>query len=80
MFCLLLSPAWETEMRIATQTAIDPLQALADKLRTRKGIEYSDAKLALPNGGYRVEYVRGKDFARYFRQQPEMTDFVDSGL
>lgn len=77
LFCI--ACMWWTEMSMAVQGPVDPLRELADKLRTRKGIEYSNAKLALPNGGYRVEYVRGKDFARYFQENPDLASFVDSG-
>jgi translocation protein SEC62 len=50
----------------------DPIKALADSLREKKGVVWSTAKLETPDGeGTYVEYFRGKDFARYFRANPE---------
>lgn len=49
----------------------DPLQALADSLREKKGVQWSVAKFEIEGEGTRVEYFRGKDFARYFRAHPE---------
>lgn len=50
----------------------DPIKALADSLREKKGVQWGTAKLETPDGeGTYVEYFRGKDFARYFRANPE---------
>ncbi|GFR49441.1 hypothetical protein Agub_g11499, partial [Astrephomene gubernaculifera] len=50
----------------------DPIKALADSLREKRGVPWSTAKLEAPTGeGLHVEYFRGKDFARYFRANPE---------
>ncbi|GIL53152.1 hypothetical protein Vafri_8825 [Volvox africanus] len=53
-------------------TKDDPIKVLADSLREKKGVQWSLAKLETPSGeGLYVEYFRGKDFARYFRANPE---------
>ncbi len=50
----------------------DPIKALADSLREKRGVQWGTAKLETPDGeGTYVEYFRGKDFARYFRANPE---------
>lgn len=45
---------------------------LADQLREKKGVDYASAKLEQADGdGQHIEYVRGKDLARYLRAAPE---------
>eukprot|EP00798_Chlamydomonas_sp_ICE-L_P014774 gene14774-20823_t len=55
-----------------------PYKNLADSLREKKGVPFATAKLESANGdGDYVEFFRGKDFARYFRANPEkMNDLV----
>lgn len=49
-----------------------PYKKLADTLREKQGVPYASAKLEASNGdGDYVEFFRGKDFARYFRANPE---------
>lgn len=56
--------------------AADPLRELCDKLRTKGGVEWRQAILA----DQRVEYIRGKDLASYFREKPEqMLKWVSRG-
>lgn len=51
----------------------DPLKLLCDKLRSKGGVEYRTAVVA----DERMEYVRGKDLASYFKDKPEaMAAFV----
>lgn len=45
----------------------EPYQALADELRSRRGIECHAAVL----GTERVEYFRSKDFSAFFQEHPE---------
>ncbi|PNH11496.1 Translocation protein SEC62 [Tetrabaena socialis] len=53
-------------------TKDDPIKALADSLREKKGVPWSSAKLEAHDGdGHHVEYFRGKDFARFFRSNPD---------
>jgi hypothetical protein len=48
---------------------------LADQLREKKGVTYANAKLELTNGdGEIIEFVRGKDLARFLRAAPEKMD------
>lgn len=56
----------------------NPYKALADALRSKEGVPYGSAKLELPNGeGSYVEFVRGKDLARYIRSNTDkMTGLV----
>jgi hypothetical protein len=50
----------------------EPLKVLADSLREKKGVQWSTAKLESHSGESQyVEYFRGKDFARYFRANPD---------
>lgn len=54
----------------------DPLKQLADKLRSKNGIEERAAVLA----DQRVDVFRGKEFAAYLRQHEElMQPFVSKG-
>ena len=54
----------------------DPLKQLADKLRSKNGIEERAAVLA----DQRVDAFRGKEFAAYLRQHEElMQPFVSKG-
>ncbi|CAD7695640.1 unnamed protein product [Ostreobium quekettii] len=56
------------------------LKALADTLRARNGVPWNYAKLELGHGAVRVEYFRGKDFARHFRANPELLEpFFEKG-
>ncbi|GMH39090.1 hypothetical protein BSKO_06988 [Bryopsis sp. KO-2023] len=64
---------------MGVQTPAEQLKGLADKLRARSGIQYSSAKLDLEHDGFRVEYIRGKDFERFFQEHPELANFVDPG-
>ncbi|GLC33605.1 hypothetical protein PLESTB_000094600 [Pleodorina starrii] len=60
---------------MATSSKEDPIKALADSLREKKGVQWSTAKLETPSGeGHYVEYFRGKDFARYFRANTDKLD------
>ncbi|GAX73131.1 hypothetical protein CEUSTIGMA_g584.t1 [Chlamydomonas eustigma] len=53
----------------------DPYKVLADQLREKKGVDYANAKLELTNGdGEIIEFVRGKDLARFLRAVPEKMD------
>ena len=50
---------------------------MADSLRERKGVQWATAKLETADGdGTYVEFFRGKDFARYFRANPEKLSAV----
>ena len=52
--------------------ADDAYKALADQLREKKGVDYANAKLEQPDGdGEIIEFVRGKDLARFLRAAPE---------
>ena len=55
----------------------DAIKKLADSLREKKGVPWSVAKMEMPSGetDY-VEFFRGKDFARYFRTNPEKLNAV----
>ena len=46
----------------------DPVKRLAEKLRSKGGIEWRSAVLQ----DQRVEVVRGKDFGAYFRQHEDL--------
>ena len=46
----------------------DPVKKLAEKLRSKGGIEWRSAVLQ----DQRVEVVRGKDFGAYFRQHEDL--------
>lgn len=55
---------------------VDPLKELCDKLRSKGGVDWRQAILA----DQRVEFLRGKDLAAYFRSQPEqMLKWVNRG-
>lgn len=55
----------------------DPLKQLADRLRSKTGIEERAAVLV----DKRVDVFRGKDFAAYLRKHEElMQPFVSKGL
>ena len=45
----------------------DPLKQLADKLRAKNGVEWRSSILQ----DQRVEFIRGKDLARYLRSHEE---------
>ncbi len=48
---------------------------LSEKLREKAGVPFASAKLELQDGsGTIVEFVRGKDLARYLRAHPEKMD------
>ena len=50
----------------------DGYRLLADTMREKKGVDYANAKLEGPDGdGEIIEFVRGKDLARYLRAHPE---------
>lgn len=54
----------------------DPLKQLADKLRAKNGIEWRSSVLH----DQRVEFIRGKDLARYLRSHEEqLQPFVSKG-
>ena len=54
----------------------DPLRGLADDLRSKGGVAWRQAVLH----DKRVEFFRGKDFAAYFREDPDkMAAFVTKG-
>lgn len=61
---------------LCTQEA-DAIKKLADALREKKGVPWAVAKMEMASGetDY-VEYFRGKDFARYFRTNPEKLSAV----
>lgn len=47
-------------------------KALADQLREKKGVPWASAKLEVADGESRhVEFIRGKDLARFLRAAPE---------
>ena len=53
----------------------DGYRLLADTMREKKGVDYANAKLEGPDGdGEIIEFVRGKDLARYLRAHPEKMD------
>ena len=52
----------------------EQIKSLADSLRTKNGIEWKYSKLELAQGSIRVEFFRGKDFARYFRSKPDQLE------
>ena len=55
----------------------DPYRRAADHLRDgKKGVDYSQAKLEREGEGNAewVEFVRGKDLARFLRKQPEVME------
>lgn len=54
----------------------DPLKQLADKLRAKNGVEWRSSVLH----DQRVEFIRGKDLARYLRSHEEqLQPFVSKG-
>ena len=55
----------------------DPLKQLADKLRAKNGVEWRSSILQ----DQRVEFIRGKDLARYLRSHEEqLQPFVSKGV
>ncbi len=55
----------------------DPLKQLADKLRAKNGVEWRSSILQ----DQRVEFIRGKDLARYLRSHEEqLQPFVSKGM
>jgi hypothetical protein len=57
--------------------SVDRHKALADELRKKSGVEWRDAIMA----DRRVEFIRGKDFAAYFRQhEDKLAGLTSSGM
>ena len=55
----------------------DPLKQLADKLRAKNGVEWRSSILQ----DQRVEFIRGKELARYLRSHEEqLQPFVSKGV
>jgi len=55
----------------------DPVRDMCDKLRAKGGVEWQQAILA----DQRVEYVRGKDLAAFFREHPnDIVKYVSRGV
>lgn len=61
----------------ASKSPEDRLKKLTDSLRSKNGVDWREAKLELHHDAIRVDFFRGKDFARYFRAKPEVLDQFD---
>jgi hypothetical protein len=56
-------------------TGVDPVRAVADQLREKKGVPYASAKLEIATGdSVYQEYFRGKDLVRYIASNPGKVD------
>lgn len=64
-------------MRMQKGEPVDRHKALADELRKKNGVEWRDAVMA----DQRVEFIRGKDFSRWFQaNQEKLTGVTAAGV
>jgi len=65
------------QQNAAPKKGDDPVRDMCDKLRAKGGVEWQQAILA----DQRVEYVRGKDLAAFFREHPnDIVKYVSRAL
>ena len=66
---------FELSLPLSLQERLDPVRQLADSLRSKDGLEVRNGVLE----GNRVEFFRGKDFARFVKANPERCSKFFSG-